>query len=196
MILRKTKEADRQANIGLELDPMKPLILGLYGNVLWHNNDDRQGAIKVYEKSLSIDPNFGLGNRDLYEVQMEHAYKNGAYEKWIEFWNKKVENLGSWNIKGREAVLKSFDERGHIAAIEEMIRMNEIYGKDCYLSEGVKAERYIMLGNMDKAMESLEKGYEKRWFLMPYISPKYHYYEQLKDEPRYVEILKKMDLPH
>ena len=196
MILRKTKEADRQANIGLELDPMKPLILGLYGNVLWQNNDDRQGAIKVYEKSLSIDPNFGLGNRDLFEVQMEHAYKNGAYEKWIGFWIKKVENLGYWNIKGREAVLKSFDERGHIAAIEEMIRMNEIYGKDCYLSEGVKVERYLMLGNMDKAMESLEKGYEKRWFLMPYISPKYHYYEQLKDEPRYVEILKKMDLPY
>ncbi|MDN3642241.1 hypothetical protein QWY87_05990 [Lutimonas halocynthiae] len=196
MILRKTNEADRQANIGIELDPMKPLILGLYGNVLWQNNDDRQGAIKVYEKSLSIDPNFGLGNRDLYEVQMEHTYKNGEYEKWIGFWNKKVESLGYWNTKGREAVLKSFDEGGHIAAIEEMIRMNEIYGKDCYLSEGVKAERYIMLKNIDKAMEVLDKGYEKRWFLMPYISPKYHYYELLKDEPRYIEILKKMDLPY
>ena len=196
MILRKTNEADRQANIGLELDPMKPLVLGLYGVVILENNNDIQGAIKAFEKSLSIDPTFWFGKINLDAVQMETAYHNEAYEKWIKLWEGKVSKEGGWNTEGREAVLNVFDEKGHIAAIEEMFRMNAMYGNDCFLSSGVKAERYVKLGNLDKAAECFEKDYEIRDNFLPYISPKYTYYEILKDEPRYIEILKKMELPY
>jgi adenylate cyclase len=195
MILRRSNEADQQANIGLELDPMKPLVLGLYGVVMRVNNDDGQGAIQAFEKSLSIDPDFGFSKINLNDLQMENAYKNGEYEKWIEIWNKKAQIFGHWNKQGREAVLKAFHENGHIAAIEEMFRMNDIYGDDCYMSGGVKLERYIKLGNNDKAIECLEKDYEIRGNSMPYISSKHSYYEQFKDNPRYVEILRKMNLP-
>ncbi len=195
MILRRSNEANQQANFGLELDPMKPLVLGLYGVVMRYNNDDSQGAIQVFEKSLSIDPNFGFSKWNLNETLMYDAYKNGEYEKWIKLWDEKVLKIGNWNIEGREAVLKVFHENGHIAAIEEMFRMNNIYGNDCYMSGGVKTERYIKLGNIDKVMESLEKDYEIRANNMPYISPKFTYYELFKDNPRYVEILKKMNLP-
>lgn len=195
MILRKTKEADRQANIGLELDPMKPLVLSLYGVVMLYNNDSKQDAVKAFEKSLSIDPNFVLGKINLIDIKMENAYKNGDYEKWIELWNKKVVNFGDWNKEGRKAVLKTFDESGHIAAIEEMFRMNEIYGNDCYLSAAVKMERYIKLGDQGKALESLKRDYEIRENNLPYISTKYPYYVLFKDESKYIEILKKMDLP-
>jgi len=195
MILRKSNEANQQANIGLELDPMKPLVLGLYGVVMWNNNNDREAAIQAFEKSLSIDPNFGFSKFNLNEVDMESAYKNRAYEKWIEHWNKKVQIFGHWKNEGREAVLKAFYENGHIAAIEEMFRMNDIYGDDCYMSGDVKAERYIKLGNKDKAIECLEKDYEIRGTFMPYISTKFPVYDQYKDNPRYVEILRKMNLP-
>ncbi len=195
MTLRKSNEADQQANKGLELDPMKPLVLGLHGVVMLYNNDDRQGAIQAFEKALSIDPNDWFSGGNLPNAKMEDAYKKGEYEKWIKLWDEKVGNFGHWNKQGREAVLKTFGERGHIAAIEEMFRMNEKYGNDCYMSADVKAERYIKLGNIDKAMESLEKGYEIRGNFIPYISTKYPYYNQFKDNPRYVEILRKMNLP-
>ena len=127
-------------------------------------------------------------------LRMDIAYKNGDYEKWMGFWNIKVESYGHWIPEGKEAVLTAFDERGHIAAIEEMFRMNDKYGKDCYLSEGVKLERYVKLGNHDKALECLEKEYEIRAPNFPYYSAKYTYYEIYKDNPRFVAILKKMDL--
>jgi len=196
MILRRSNDANEQANIGLELDPMKPLVLGLYGVVMKLNNDDTQGAVSVFEKSLSIDSNFAFSKINLNEVKMESAYANGEYEKWIQSWNKKVMHYGHWNKVGREAVLKKFYESGHIAAIEEMFRMNEIYGDDCYLSADVKTERYIKLGNIDKAVESLEKDYEIRENFLPYISTKYPNYELFKDQPRYIEILRKMNLPY
>lgn len=196
MILRRSDEANQQATIGLELDPMRPLVLGLYGVVQRVNNNDVEGAVKAFEKSLSIEPNNVFGEINLNGVKMENAYENGDYEKWVEFWNKKVTGFGGWNTEGREAVLKTFHERGHIAAIEEMFRMNEIYGNDCYLAADVKLERYVKLGNHDKAMESLKNDYEIRENFLPYISTNYPYYELFKDEPRYIEILKKMDLPY
>ena len=195
MILRRLDEANEQANIGLELDPMKPLVLCLYGVLSQGNNNDLQAATQAFEKSITIDPNFVPGSVNLLEIQMANVYINGDYGKWVELWNRRVEVFGNWNKEGREAVLQTFHEHGHIAAVNEMFRMNEIYGNDCYMSGYEKAERYMMLDQPDKAMESLERDFEERQNLLPYISMKYPYYELLKDKPRYIKVLKKMNLP-
>jgi hypothetical protein len=41
-------------------------------------------------------------------------------------------------------------------------------------------------------MDCLEKGYEIHHPSMPYVGDKW---DQLKDNPRYIELLKKMNLP-
>jgi tetratricopeptide (TPR) repeat protein len=196
MTLRRSDEANQQGRIGLELDPMEPLVLVLYGVLERSTNNDIEAATRAFEKSVSIDPNFAFGKLNLNDIQMEKAYERGEYEKWIELWNNKVSSFGDWNKEGRETVLKTFHEQGHIAAIEEMFRMNDRYGDACYMSGGVKAERYVKLGNIDKAMESLETDLKEREGGLPYISPRYPYYELFKDNPRYIAILKKMNLPY
>jgi len=191
MIQNRSDEAIQQANIGLELDPLKPLVLSLYG-VVMKNEGDIESAILYFEKALSIDPNFGFAGGNLSDTNMRAAYKNRDYIKWIESWNKKVEKFGHWNEEGRAAVLKAFNEGGHIAAIEEMFKMNEKYGKKCWMSESLKAERYLKLEKYDEAMECLEKDYEMQNNAYIAIKP---YYNQFKDYPRYIEILRKMKLP-
>lgn len=191
MILRRSDEAVQQANLGLELDPLKPLGLGLYGVVMKFEGD-YQSAILHFEKALSIDPNFDFAKGNLADTQMRVAYKNGDYKKWFESWDKKVGSRGRWNDEGRTAVLNIFHEKGHIAAIEEMFKMNEKYGDSCYMSNGIKAERYLKLEKYDKAMECLERDYEMQ--NNAYIATK-PYYDQLKDNPRYIELLRKMNLP-
>ena len=47
----------------------------------------------------------------------------------------------------------------------------------------------------DKAMDCLEKAYEKRDMDMTYIATDETIYDHLKDNPRYIELLKKMNLP-
>lgn len=197
MTLRRVDEANQQARIGLELDPMKPLVLTLYGLVEWGNNYHIEEALRAFEKSLSIDPNFVLSKLNIHDLEMEKAYKVGEYEKWMEMWNAKVGGeFGHWNNEGREAVLKVFRDQGFIPAIEEMFRMNEIYGNECYMAATVKVERYAMLGKYDRAMESLEEGLKERETMMPYVSPRYPYYELFKDVPGYASILQKMNLPY
>jgi len=192
MILRRSDEALYQANLGLELDPLKPLVLGLYG-VVMTNEGDYDSAILHFEKALSINPNFGFAAGNLLNARMEASYYNKNYDKWFKLWEGKTKKYGHWNDEGRAAVLKAFHERGHIAGIEEMFKMHEKYGKFCWMSDGVKKERYIKLGEYDKAMDFIEKDYKNRY--NAYISTNMNYYEQLKDKTRYIEVLKKMNLP-
>jgi len=194
MILRRSEEAVHQANLGLKLDPLKPLVLGLYAVVMRQEVDD-QSAILNFEKALSIDPNFGFAASNLSDIQMQTAFNNGDYEKWIEKWEKKVRAGNHWNEEGISAVLNSFHEKGLLSAFEEMFKMNEKYGNGCYMSGAIKAERYIRLGKYDKALECLEKDFEMRDMSMTYISTDLYIFNQLKDNPRYIELLKKMNLP-
>ena len=192
MILRRSEEALQQANLGIELDPMSPLVLGLYG-VVMHNEGDYESSITHLEKALSINPDFGFAAGNLREIQRNVAYINGDYEKWIELWGEKVK--GNWNEEGRLAVLNVFQEKGHIAAIEEMFKMNEKYGNEgCLMSDGIKMERNLKLKNYDIVIDYLEKMYENPSINSAYIATNSFGYEELKDNPRYIDLLKKMNL--
>jgi len=76
-----------------------------------------------------------------------------------------------------------------------MFKMNEKYGNDCWMSGGIKAERYLKLREYDKAMDCLEKDYEMGDMSIAYIATVENLYDQLKDNPRFIELLKKMNLP-
>ena len=194
MLLGRLDEAVNQANLALDLDPMKPLILGLYAVVMRVDGND-QSEISHFEKALSIDSNDRFSRGSLFDFHMRAAYRNGDYEKWIEMWDKKVSVSGVWNEEGRAAVVSAFHEKGRIAAIEEMFKMNEKYGNDCFMSGNIKARRYIYLNNYDKAMDCLEEEYEKRDMFMAYIRCDFALHDQLKNNPRYIALLKKMNLP-
>jgi len=195
MILSRSGESLVQANLALELDPLKPLILGLYG-VVMRNEGDYQSATEHFEKALIIDPNFGFAAGNLADMNMDNAYSSGDYEKWVKLWDKKVGAFGHWNDEGRSAVLNAFYEKGHIAAIEEMFKMNEKYGNKCYMSGGIKAERNLKLKKYNNVMDYLEEEYEKRDMSITYIATNLHLYEHLKDNPRFIELLQKMKLQY
>ena len=44
------------------------------------------------------------------------------------------------------AVLNTFQEEGHIAAIEEMFKINEKYGDSCYMKDYYSGEDKFILG--------------------------------------------------
>ena len=76
-----------------------------------------------------------------------------------------------------------------------IIKIDEEAAKERQIAIVVHANRYLEINNYDKAMDWLEKGYEIRSQGMPYISGLASQYEQLKDNQRYIELLKKMNLP-
>ena len=191
MCMRRSEEGLQQANLGLDLDPLKPLVLGLYGIVMNMNGED-ESAIQYFEKALAINPNDFFSSGNLKNTQMNEAYNTGDYERWFELWGEKVK--GNWSEECRQSVLNAFEERGHIAGIEEMFKMHEKYGnKGALMTGGIKFERYMKLGEYTKAMDYLEESFERQDMEMAYLATN-QYYPYLKDNPRYIALLKKMNL--
>jgi len=54
---------------------------------------------------------------------------------------------------------------------------------------------YRRIENYDKVLDWLEKGYEIHSPMMPYIGSIDIRSEQLNNNPRYIELLEKMNLP-
>jgi tetratricopeptide (TPR) repeat protein len=186
IILQRPDEAIYQANLALKLDPLRPFILGLGGNVM-RSTGDVQSAIALYEKALSIDPNHRFAINSL-----SGAYRQiGDYEKWFKYFKK----IGWQDDKTVASVDSVFQEQGYIAAVEMTIKIDEEAANERYIDIVIQGYRYLEINNYEKAMDCYEKGYEIRHPNMPYIGGLVIKYDKLKDNPRYIALLKKMNLP-
>jgi hypothetical protein len=88
-----------------------------------------------------------------------------------------------------------FGESGFVAASEEILRQMELFAQNGFVTPVDMACRYLDVDQPDKAMEWIEKGFEVRDPNMPYIaSPGFHC-EPLFNNPRFIEIIQKMNLP-
>ena len=188
MILRRMDEAVYQANLALALDPLRPLVLGLYGRVMI-SAGDHQAALTQAEKAMSIDPD----NYFALNVLANAHLGLGDTLKWYEAWKMRL----YWtNEKYLESLDSIFHEKGYLAAIQDRIRVNEeVYSKGGSISYPGQAGRYLIMKEYDKAMDYYEKAYEERMWTLAYISLEAIEYPELKYNPRYIALLQKMNLP-
>jgi tetratricopeptide (TPR) repeat protein len=185
-ILHRSDEAIYQANLALKLDPLRPFVLGLF-TLIMKETGNYQSAILHAKKALSIDP-----NHRFVIYQLSGTYRRiGDYEKWFEYFKK----IGWHDDKAVASVDSVFQEQGYLAAVEMTIKFDEEAAKERYINIPILGYRYLELHNYDKAMDYYEKGYEIHHPNMPNISLLASKYELLKDNPRYIELLKKMNLP-
>jgi len=190
-ILRRTDEALHHGKISVELDPENPLTLGLYAVVLNEAGKCKE-ALFYIEKALSIEPGHGFTSDQLWDT-----YEClGDYRRLFEIW--KGMDYPLWEEYGvAELFEKVFQERGWIAVTEEAIRVyEEGWAKDGLMHVWSQAGRYVTVGKYDKAMDYFEIVYENNNHApnLPYISAK-SYYDKMKGNQRYLELLKKMNLP-
>jgi len=185
-ILHRPEEAIQQADLALKLDPSRPFILGLYASIMIHMGD-YQSVIDYANKALKIDPNHRFATNVL-----ARAYRHiGEYEKWFELWGK-ITWLDEKVVASIDAV---FQEQGYLAAVERIIKVIEEAANEKQVMIPRHVWLYLELNQSDKAMDWLEKGYEIHHPGMPYISTKNYDLDQLKENPRYIELIKKMNLP-
>jgi adenylate cyclase len=188
MILRRMDEAVYQANLALALDPLRPLVLGLYARVMWYTGDIK-AALKQSEKALSIDPD----NNFAFETVTNSYLNIGDTLKWYE----KYRNRIYWSNEKYLVYLDGlFKKDGYFAVIEDRIKVNEeVYNRGGSISFTGQAKRYLIVKDYNKAMDYYETAYEKRLWTLAYVSLEVIDHPELKNNPRYVALLKKMNLP-
>jgi tetratricopeptide (TPR) repeat protein len=147
---------------------------------------DFKSALEVGEEIAAADPNYYMA----YSVIENAAFYCRDYDKVME---------ASKHLLTREVDFKEVDrifgESGFVAANEEILRQLELIAQNGFVAPVIMAQRYVMVDQADKAIEWLEKGFEVRDPNMPYISIRGYLFEPLYDNPGFIEILQKMNLP-
>ncbi len=184
--LQRNSESLVQGRLGIELDPLNPLVQVWYAAVLG-GVGDFEAALAYGEKITADEPDNYMAN-NLIEIA---AFSCGEYNKVMEAASYVLPVKGV-DFKEVEVV---FGESGFVVAYEEIMRQLEELAKKEYSAPVEMAYRYMMVDQADKAMEWLEKGLEVHDPVMPYIATKMFLFDPLFDNPRFIDIVEKMNLP-
>jgi TolB-like protein len=183
LILKRDDEAMKQAELALELDPLNPMILSFYAIVAISIGEYENG-LEVAERALSIAPDHGVAYT---AMAMANLYKRD-YRSALNYMIK----ADYLDEKTRKIVMDIYDEKGYkMAAIELAEAIEKGLNGPCTLSN-----IYASVGEYTKAMDLLEQAYEDKDANLPYIGSRYNSEGPYKiDDPRFNELLKKMNLP-
>ena len=183
--LKRDEEAKTQAHIAIDLDPMNPMVLGLSSMVLAFTGEYEK-AIEVGEHSLSLAPGNGAALSGLYTAY----FLKGDHEKALETWTSS------------EAIDKQSSAEIQNVYKKEGLRSAASLLAEVYLNTGQVRPfdlgmLYAAAGKSSLAMDWMEKAYEDQDANIPYVGMNLFSKEPFKiDDPRLIELLDKMNLPH
>ncbi|MGW8314549.1 MAG: tetratricopeptide repeat protein [Bacteroidales bacterium] len=191
-ILQRPEEAAVQVQLAYELDPLNTIIQVTYTYALLCS-DDCEAAMTIAEKALSVDPENFLTSNQLYETAAHCGEFDVAFETYkidLQVYYRKQLDQDDY-----KKIEKIFHEQGYFAAYEEILHYYEAAAENGFIGPGVMAIRYMMGNQQDKAMDCLEEAFEIHDPQMPYIAAGGYPFDSLYDNPRFIAILTKMNLP-
>ncbi|MFI5058394.1 MAG: protein kinase [Candidatus Acidiferrales bacterium] len=148
-------------------------------------------AIEQEKKTLEIDPTFAAAHFDLSNVY----HFTGKYDLWLEEWENSARLYNdAEDLALVKAVKQEYAKSGYRSAIKRLVALQEEQAKRIYVDPAWIAGSYALLGEKDQAFSWLEKAFREKSGFLPYIktSP---YFDSLRSDPRYADLLKRMGLP-
>ena len=175
-------EAMQLTKKSLTLDPIKPSTYFNFGQLLYHTNHLEE-AIVAYKKVLELNPQFPRAHIFLGKVYLLQGKAELALNEMTQ------EAIGDWRSFG---LILSYQALGRKKEVDSLLS-NYIarFSKDNMYQI---AEIYAFGGEKNKAFEYLEKSYTAREGRLTYLKGD-PLLKNLKSDPRFSAILKKMNLP-
>ncbi len=171
-----------EMELAIELDPQESTWVAWHG---WISNwcGRHEAAIAQLKKALVMDPegivpNFVLGQA--YAALGRHEEAAVAFTKVAERSPK-----WAWGLAQGQALAGRHAEARAFAANLEQERDADPWAL---------AEIYVALGDHDRALRWLEKGYEIRRDWMPWMESN-AFFKPLRDHERFKEIVRRLNLP-
>jgi TolB-like protein/DNA-binding winged helix-turn-helix (wHTH) protein/Flp pilus assembly protein TadD len=190
----RTDEAKSEMHRALEINPMSYNFLADLGQLHYFAREYDK-AEEYCRKALKIYPEFVFAHEHLYQIYLQ----TGEYDKAVDEQLESLEILTTFagqTDKQKEAGLKSYDglraiyQQGGIRKyLESLMTIRENNTNIFYRN----AQINTFLGDKEKALDNLEKAFESKAFLMVFVKAD-PLFDSLRSEPRYQEILRKMNL--
>ena len=182
-----TEESFKETKKALELDPLSSSINFVLGrNYYYARNYDL--SITQLLKTLGLDPNFKRAYQYLGYSYLQKKLYPEAIDAFSKLPPKPFGQGASGTILLGLAYSISGDTEKAKAEVEKITNDDRVK-----ISPYFMAEFYLSLGNLDKALTQLERGFDIHDLPMvtlkidPILDP-------IRNEPRFKELLKKMNL--
>ena len=184
----RLEEAIAEQKRALELDPLSLVINRDLGFTFYVSRQYDQ-VIEQERKTLELEPNFVGAHRTLGLAYLQKSmYKEGIAE--IE----KELVLYPGNTRVLAGLGYAYAVAGKRAEAQKVLdKLNQL-SKQSYVPADAMALVYAGLGDKDKAFEWLEKSYEERSTVSYYPLKADPIYDPLRSDPRFADLLRRMNL--
>ena len=181
----RLEEAIAEAKTALELDPLSlPANRESELESFYARQYDQ--AIEQDRKTLELDPNFTPALDDLGLAYVEKSmYKEGIAEF------EKELAISPGNALALSDLGYDYAVAGRRADAQKVLDQLNALSKQKYVVARYRAKIYAGLGQKDKAFEWLEKGFEERNLIGIRVEPRY---DPLRSDPRFADLLRRMNL--
>ncbi|HXI89366.1 MAG TPA: FlgO family outer membrane protein [Blastocatellia bacterium] len=170
-----------------ELDPLSSVIVTEVGGCLLYARRYDE-AIAQFKHSLTLDPKFYYAH-----VYLGWAFNaRGMYREAIEEYRKALELNDDPTTKAFLALsLAKSGQRGDAIKLGDQLKLESPHR---YVPSYCFALIHLALGERDEAFQWLEKDIEERssWPVVYAVVPEL---DELRDDPRFKEMLKRLNLP-
>jgi TolB-like protein/DNA-binding winged helix-turn-helix (wHTH) protein len=146
-------------------------------------------TIKQIRRILDIDPRFAFAYIDL-SIALEQTGRSQEaiteLQKALSLENEQVFMLSLLGF--------TYARMGGKEKAEDIVRQLKELSRRKYISPQHIARVYVGLGDRDQAFEWLEKSYQERDYNLPYlrVDPTF---EGLRSDPRFADLLRRMNVP-
>jgi serine/threonine-protein kinase len=189
LLMGRFDEAIAEAKRARELDPLSPIVNCDLGHTLRLAGRVDE-AIEQLNATVEMHPNFSYGHFLLGIAYVEKRnYEKGIGEM------QKARALAGGNVAGLGALGYAYAVSGkRDEALRVLADLNRL-AKQQHVSPFASAGIYLGLGDNERAMQQLEKSYQERdWHLR--ILKEEPFFNALKSDPRYIDLLTRMGLSH
>jgi tetratricopeptide (TPR) repeat protein len=185
---RRFDEGIAEIKRGLELEPLDMNMGGSLASAYFFAGRKDEALVQA-RKTYDVEPTHPIARWILSQAYIE----KGMYEETRAHNEQWLQDDPTSQFALRDAGI-AYAKLGRRDKAEEMIARLRDIGKTQYIPTSRIASIYGALGEMDKAFVELEKGFEARdWEL--YRSSVEPYMNDLRDDPRFKALLKRMNLP-
>jgi len=173
---------------GLDLEPLDVNMGGTLASAYFYAGRN-EASLEQAKKTYDLEPSHPIGRWILSQAYT----RNGMYAEAIALNEQWLQTDQTNQFALREAGI-AYAKSGRRDEAEEMIRRYREIAKTQYVPTCRLASIYASLGQKDKAFEELNKAFEARdWEL--YRMNADQYFIELRDDPRYTEVIKRLNLP-
>jgi adenylate cyclase len=185
------EESIRIGEQTLKLSPLDPGVYGELGFALFFDGQNEK-ALELYNKSLELNPNF---DQTLSCMAFLYA-REGQYDQAISIWKKElilfdneIRKIPAINLGIAGQVFGMAGRRDE--AINLLHELDRRANEEGYMHTSYMAIIYIGLGENQKALELLEKGFNDKDFVLVWLKA-HSMFDPLRSNVQFKQLLRKM----